>query len=116
MNNVIHMKTTIPNALVTVINEITMNIWPAIYSVATAIEEMASVYNSHVTDSDANFDAIADSINNLTMNIEKQDTILAKNMNKSLQALNKQMTNHNAVLNKQVIELSKSVSKITGEQ
>ena len=102
-------------ALLTTMNEISLNIWPTIYSIALAIEEIASVYNNHVTESDAKFNVIVSIINSLKTSIEKQDSALVENVNRSLQALNKQMTNQNKVLDKQVIKLAKSVSKITGE-
>ena len=102
-------------ALITTMNEISLNIWPAMYSIALAIEEIASAHNNHITESDANFNTIVSIINNLKTNTEKQDGALTESMNRSLQALNKQMTNQNRVLDKQVIKLAKSISKITGE-
>lgn len=103
-------------ALVIVMNEITLNIWPTMYSIALAIEEAASTYNDHVNNSAINSKTITANISNLMTSIKKRDATLAESINKSLQALNKQMIDQNKVLDGRIIKLSNSVNKITGEQ
>ena len=102
--------------LIMVINEITNNIYPLMYTQAVQFENFLSVYEANNTIIDNNFATFNEALTTLTENLGKRDAALRESMNESLQALNKQMTNQNKVLDKQVIRLSKSISKITGEQ
>ena len=98
-------------ALAIVINEITLNIWPTMYSIALAIEEVTSMYNDHANNSAISFKTITANMSNLMTSIKKRDVTLTESINKSLQALNKQMIDQNKALDRRIIELSKSINK-----
>lgn len=91
-----------------------VNAYQCMITIAVNFDNFLTVYEANQTIIDNNFSTFSDALTQMRENLAKQDAALAESLDKSLQLLNKQMTNQNKVLDKQVIKLSKSISKITG--
>jgi hypothetical protein len=91
-----------------------VNVYQCMTTIAVNFDNFLTVYEANQIIIDNNFSVFNDALTQVRENLAKQDAALAESLSKSLQSLNKQMTNQNKVFDKQVIKLSKSISKITG--
>lgn len=102
------------NAVVLILMKEFANAYQCMITIATNFDDFLTIYEANQTIIDANLSALNDVLTQVREDLTKQDTALAESLNKSLQSINRQMTNQSKVLDKQVIRLSKSISKITG--
>lgn len=96
-----------------VVSEI-LNVYNFLQIFVVLFENFTTVQNANWENVDASFTNMGDAISILGEQMNVQNEAFNKALSNTVNRLSSQMTNQNKVLDKQVIKLSKSISKITG--